>query len=84
MVKRVEAGESPKVVIKTLGLTLPRIYEWLAKYREGVLDALRSTKASGRPSKLKGKDLEKIYRVVVGKDPSQLKFEFALWPRDMV
>ena len=26
-VKRVEAGESPDVVINTLGLTRPRIYE---------------------------------------------------------
>ena len=33
-VKRVEAGESPEIVIKALGLTRPRIYEWLAKYRE--------------------------------------------------
>ena len=83
-VKRVESGESPEVVIKALGLTRPRIYEWLAKYREGGTDALRSTKATGRPSKLQGKDLRAIYKTVVGKDPRQLKFEFALWTRDMV
>ena len=51
-VKRVEAGESPEVVIKALGLTRPRIYEWIAKYREGGIEALRSSKASGRPPKL--------------------------------
>ncbi|MDD2462610.1 MAG: helix-turn-helix domain-containing protein [Desulfobulbus sp.] len=48
-VKRVEAGESPEVVIKALGLTRPRIYEWIAKYREGGIEALRSSKASDRP-----------------------------------
>lgn len=83
-VKRVEAGESPEVVIKALGLTRPRIYEWIAKYREGGIEALRSSKASGRPSKLAGTDLQKIYRLVVGKDPRQLKFSFALWTRGMV
>lgn len=83
-VKRVEAGESPEAVIKALGITRPRIYEWLAKYREGGIDALRSRKATGRPSRLSGKDLQKIYKVVVGKDPRQLKFEFALWTRGMV
>ena len=83
-VKQVEAGESPEVVIKALGITRPRIYEWLAKYREGGIDALRSRTASGRPTKLQGKDLQKIYRIVVGKDPRQLKFEFALWTRAMI
>jgi len=83
-VKRVEAGESPEVVIKALGFSRPRIYEWLAKYREGGIDALRSRKAPGKVPKLRGEDLKKIYRLVVGKDPRQLKFEFALWTRAMV
>lgn len=83
-VKRVEAGESPEVVIKALGLTRPRIYEWLAKYREGGIDALRSRKAPGKQPKLTGTHLKKLYRLVVGVDPRQLKFEFALWTRGMV
>ena len=83
-VKRVESGESPEVVIKALGLTRPRIYEWIAKYREGGVEALRSRTSSGRPSKLGGKDLQKIYRLVVGKDPRQLRFEFTLWTRGMI
>jgi len=83
-VKRVEAGESPEVVIKALGLTRPRIYEWIAKYREGGIDALRSRKAPGKTPKLSGSQLKKIFRLVVGVDPRQLKFEFALWTRGMI
>jgi len=83
-VKRVEAGESPEVVIKAIGITRPRIYEWLAKYREGGIDALRSRKAPGREPRLSGKALAKLYKLVVGKDPRQLKFEFALWTRTMI
>lgn len=82
--KRVEAGESPEVVIQVLGFTRARIYEWLAKYREGGIDALKRRKAPGRVPKLADKDLSKIYRLVVGKDPRQLKFEFALWTRSMI
>jgi len=48
---------------------------------EGTLDALRSRTASGRPSKLQGKDFQKIQLIVVGKAPRQLKFEFAQWTR---
>ena len=83
-VKRVEAGESPEVVIKALGFTRGRIYEWLAKYREGGVDALRRRKAPGKQPKLSGKQLQKLYRLIVGVDPRQLKFEFALWTRGMV
>lgn len=83
-VKRVEAGESPEVVIKALGLTRPRIYEWIAKYREGGIEALRMRKAPGKTPKLAGHQLQKIYRLVVGKDPRQLKFQFALWTRGMI
>ena len=57
---------SPELVVKALGITRPRIYEWLAKYREGGLDALRSRKARGCPSKLQGKDFYDIY-----KDPKE-------------
>lgn len=83
-VKRVEAGESPEVVIKALGFTRSLIYEWLAKYREGGIDALRRRKAPGKTPKLRGNQLQKIYRLVVGVDPRQLRFEFALWTRGMV
>jgi transposase len=83
-VRLVEAGESPEVVIKALGFTRGRIYEWLAKYREGGIDALRQKKAPGKKPTLSGKQLKEIYQIVVGENPLQLKFEFALWTRDMV
>lgn len=35
-VQRVEAGESPSNVIRTLGFSRGRIYEWLAAYREAA------------------------------------------------
>ncbi len=69
---------------KALGLTRPRIYEWIAKYREGGIEALRRRKEPGKAPKLFGNQLKKIYRLVVGVDPRQLKFEFALWTRGMI
>jgi transposase len=83
-VKQVEAGESPEVVIRALGLSRPRIYEWLARYREGGVEALRARPIPGRPSKLDGRQLRWIYKTVTGKNPLQLRFEFALWTRGMV
>ena len=82
--QRVEVGESLEVVIKALGFHRSQIYDWVARYREGGLDALRTRKASGREPKLKGPQLKKLYQIITTKNPLQLQFEFALWPRAMI
>ena len=83
-VQSVEAGESPEDVIRTLGFGRTVIYSWLAKYREGGIDALRAKAISGRPSKMTGSQLKWVYKTVTGKNPLQLRFEFALWTRSMI
>ena len=51
-VQRVQAGESPEVVIKTLGFARACIYNWLARYRSGGWHGLRTGQRSGRPRNL--------------------------------
>jgi transposase len=83
-VQMVEAGESPEVVVKALGFSRARIYEWLARYREGGIEALRFKGIPGKKPKLSEGDLKKLARIITDKNPRQLKFEFALWTRSMV
>lgn len=83
-VKRVEAGESPEAVIKALGFSRSCIYDWIAKYREGGIDGLRAKPLEGRPARLNGEHINKLYQIITTKNPSQLSFEFALWTRAMV
>jgi transposase len=83
-VKRVQQGESPEVVIATLGFSRACIYNWLARYRSGGWHALRSGTHSGRPKKLSGNQIAWIYKTIRDKDPLQLKFSFALWTRSIV
>ena len=83
-VQRVQAGESPETVIETLGFARACIYNWLARYRAGGWQALKTGSRSGRPNKLTGTQIGWIYRTIRDKDPRQLKFAFALWTRSMI
>jgi transposase len=83
-VERVQAGESPEVVIQALGFTRSCIYAWLARYRTGGWGALRARALKGRPMKIQPAQMRWLYRTITGKSPLQFRFEFALWTREMI
>jgi transposase len=83
-VGQVGEGAHPEDVAAALGLHRKTVYGWLAKYREGGEGALRAQPVPGRPPKLGGPQLSRLYALIVGQDPRQMQFEFALWTREMV
>jgi transposase len=83
-VEQVESGAHPEDVAETLGLHRKTVYGWLAKYREGGKAALKARPVPGRPPRLGGSQLARLYALIVGSDPRQMQFEFALWTRQMV
>src|SRR5436309_2295759 len=83
-VDQVGEGAHPEEVAAALGLHRKTVYGWLAKYREGGKAALKSRPVPGRPPKLSGPQLQRLYALIAGADPRQMQFEFALWTREMV
>jgi transposase len=55
-------------------MTRAAVYAWLAKYREGGLEALKAKPVPGWPPKLSGGQLQRLSTLVVGTDPRQLRF----------
>ena len=83
-VDAVASGVQPEDVAASLGMARGTVYGWLAKHREGGKDALKARPVPGRPPKLTGQQMRTLYTLIVGADPRQYEFEFALWTRDMV
>lgn len=78
-VLRVEAGESPEDVIKSVGFERVCIYRWISKFRFGGIDALKSRKSDGRKPILTGEQLMKLFEIIKNDTPEQFEFPFALW-----
>jgi transposase len=84
-VKRVvEGGESPGKVMRSLGLYRTAIYPWLRKFAAGGWDALVERIAQGPEPKLSERQRQQVRRWILGKDPRQYGFDFALWSRRIV
>ena len=83
-IEQVAAGAHPEQVAVTMGFHKNTVYGWLAKAREGGKDALKAKAVPGRPPRLDATQISKLYGFIVGVDPRQLSFEFALWTREMV
>jgi transposase len=68
-VKAVQAGQASTTVPRKMGLYANRIFVGLAAYRAGGWEALRSRKATGRPKRLTGRQIQWIYNTVTMKSP---------------
>ena len=83
-VERVREGEHPADVIASYGFNRTTIYRWLNAADDGGEQALRSTKATGRPPMLTPEQEQQVFRWVNGRDPRQYGLDFGLWTRAIV
>lgn len=80
----VDEGVRPEVAAQVFGVSRAAVFGWAKKYRNGGPDALLAKSASGRPPKLTEDQQRQVVQLVIDNDPDQLRFDFALWTREMV
>ena len=81
-VRMLKSGENADKVAKHFEVSRAIVYRWLQKYDEGGDVALEVKKASGRPSSLTIEQKGKIFALIEGSNPRQMKLDFGeLWTR---
>ncbi len=80
----IEKGMDIAEAAHTFEVGRSTIYGWLKARREQGLEAFRVKVAPGPAPKLTERQMAQLRGIIIGQDPRQLEFEFALWTRDMV
>jgi len=79
-----QKGMHPDDVADLYDVGRSTVYNWRREYLESGPAALVVKQASGRTSRLTDGQRERLRKLVVGRDPRQLQFDFALWTRQMI
>ena len=84
VVRLIEAGTHPDVVAGAFEVGRSTVYGWWSAYRQKGEESFKVRRAPGAKPKLSVTQVAKLRKLILGKDPRQLHFDFALWTRDMV
>ncbi|NNN12923.1 MAG: helix-turn-helix domain-containing protein, partial [Acidimicrobiaceae bacterium] len=79
-----QKGARVEDVAKALGYGRSTVFWWVQKYSQSGIGELETKLRSGRPPKLDKRQREKLAKLIIGRDPRQLRFAFALWTREMI
>jgi transposase len=73
-----QKGMHPDDVADLCDVGRSTVYNWWKEYQEKGPAALTVKKAPGRTARLTDKQRDLLRKLVVGRDPRQLQFDFAL------
>ena len=87
IIRQWKAKKKTSEIQKNTGMCINVVRDTIRKYKEGGLNAIKPKK-EGRPvgacTTLSSQQSEEIQKLIVDKNPDQLKMEFALWTRKAV
>jgi transposase len=83
-VAQVLEGQTQRDVAHQFQVHHGMVAKWMAWYRSGGDNGLESTPATGRNPTLDDRQLERLRKTILGKNPQQLNFGPALWTLPLV
>ena len=83
-VRMLVEGVPAKSIMVALKLSRATYFEWKRAYRERGLDGLKVRPLPGAAPKLTDRQTSQLRSWLVGRDPRQFQFDFALWTRTIV
>jgi len=83
--RMVDSGFGRDDIMTALDLGRSTYYKWLSLYRRaGMVAMLEAGVSTGAPTTLSESDERKLRSWIIGRDPRQFQFDFALWTRKIV
>ena len=82
--RMLDDGLSAQSIMVALKLSRTTYFEWKKKYQEHGLDGLKVRPLPGATPKLTDQQSSELRGWLVGRDPRQFQFDFALWTRRIV
>src|ERR1041384_99472 len=79
--RMLDAGLPAQSIMVALKLSRTTYFEWKKKYQEQGLDGLKVRPLPGAAPKLTDQQSSQLRGWLVGRDPRQFQFDFALWTR---
>jgi transposase len=79
-----QKGMHPDDVADLYDVGRSTVYNWRKEYIENGPAALVVKQAPGRTPRLTDNQREWLRKLIAGRDPRQLQFDFALWTRQMI
>jgi len=83
-VSRVVGGEQQIEVARSLGIHEDTVWKWMRTYRRKGANGLARKTGAGRHPTLSARQQKRLFRLIVGYTPQQLRFPFALWSLPVV
>jgi transposase len=81
---QVSLGKRPKDLEEMYDTTFKSICNWVHRFNEGGVEALKDHERSGRPNRLSDESLKEIKKVLLEKSPEQFGYNTGTWNGPLV
>lgn len=81
VIRLLHLGHKPEQIAEMQSISVPSVYNWIQRWRQGGLEGLATRPRSGRPPKA-DEAYAQALEETLGKDPGEVGYRFRIWTVD--